>query len=38
MVVAGWIREVEGERFAAEQDLGETVPQEKLTKAQVRGW
>jgi site-specific DNA recombinase len=36
VVVAGWIAEVEGERLGAERELGATVPQEKLTKGQVR--
>ena len=36
MVVAAWISEVESERLAAERELSATVPQEKLTKSQVR--
>ncbi len=36
IVVAGWIREVEGERVVAERELGTTEPQDRLTKSQVK--
>jgi len=34
-VVAGWMAEVQGERLRAEQELGEAVPQDQLTKEQI---
>jgi len=36
VVVAGWMAEVQGERLRAEQELGRTVPGEKLSKDEVR--
>ena len=35
-VVASWMAEVQGERLRAEQELGATVPGDKLTKEEVR--
>lgn len=35
-VVATWMAEVQGERLRAEQELGESVPADKLTKSQIR--
>jgi len=35
-IVAGWMAEVQGERLRAEQELGELVPADKLTKSQIR--
>ena len=35
-VVATWMAEVQGERLRAEQELGATIPGDKLTKSQVR--
>jgi len=35
-VVATWMAEVQGQRLRAEQELGESVPADKLTKSQIR--
>jgi hypothetical protein len=35
-VVAGWMAEVRGERLGAEQELGAAVPEEQMTKEQIR--
>jgi hypothetical protein len=37
-VVAGWMREVQGERLRAEHELGQTVPGDQLTKEQIRSF
>lgn len=36
MVVAGWIKEVEGARLAAERELAEAEPTPTLTRQEVR--
>jgi hypothetical protein len=36
LIVAGWMREVDAERLAAEQDLGETVPSQPLSDGEIR--
>lgn len=36
LVVAGWMTEVDAERLAAEQELGETVAREPLTEGEIR--
>ena len=36
VIVSGWMREVQGERLAAEAELGRSIPGEPMTKDQVR--
>jgi len=36
LLVAGWMREVDAERLAAERELGETVAQDPLSEGEIR--
>ena len=36
LIVAGWMREVEGERAVAERQLGQSVPAEPMTAEEIR--